>query len=165
MAQGLEGRRARTVTFVDEWRLLEAALAWLGDVGYRLTDSRGPEGMNQGFHVYAGERVAVRVIADRGQWEVEVRPDPNGADAYSSGDWFSLEAWSVCLGAPILFHVQSDDWAYVSARSWRLAPQLEFLRANLEAIEAASSRERIFETRAALSLAQRDLSAFPPKAD
>lgn len=149
-------------TFLDEWRLLEGAQTWLRDGGFQLIDSRGPEGMNQGFHVYVGEHIAVRVIADRDQWEVEVRPDRHQADAYDSRDWFNLEAWSVCLGVPVLFHVESEDSGDAIARSWRLAPQLEFLRANVESIDAASAQERVSKTRARLVAAQSELSAFPP---
>lgn len=150
-------------TFLDEWRLLEAAKAWMRDGGFQLIDRRGPEGMNQGFHVYAGEHIAVRMIADRDQWVLGVRPDPHRADAYDSRDWFNLEAWSVCLGVPVLFHVESEDPTEVFARSWRLAPQLDFLRANLESINAASAQKRVSETRARLVAAQSELSAFPPR--
>lgn len=151
----------RVSKFADEWRRLEGTQPWLRELGFRLIDSRGPEGMNQGFHVYAGERVAVRIIADRDQWFVEVRPDPHGADASGWKDWFTLEAWSECLGAPVLFHVESGDWPDRLANSWWLAPQLDYLRANLGAIEVASAAERLTATRSRLLAAQRHQSAFP----
>ena len=67
--------------FDQEWQLLVAALKWLRDRGYRLLDSRGPEGMEQGFDVYAGEQLGIRIVADRGQWFLEVHPGADGRDA------------------------------------------------------------------------------------
>jgi hypothetical protein len=51
--------------FDQEWQLLVAARKWLRDRGYRLLDSRGPEDMEQGFDVYAGEQLGIRIVADR----------------------------------------------------------------------------------------------------
>lgn len=149
--------------FARDWRALEEAQSWITAAGYRLVAARGPEGMRQGWHLYCGDCVAIRVVADRGQWFVDVRPDPDHPDVFSSKDWFSLEAWGACLGIAASFHADSDKWSTILASSWRLAPQLEWLEANLIAIESAAARERAAETRACLADAQRALSPFPPR--
>jgi len=90
--------------FDQEWELLVSARTWLVDHGFRLLGSRGPEGMSQGFDIDACDRMGLRIVADRGQWLVEVHPGIEGIDAGGWEGWFSLEAWSVCLGQPRLFH-------------------------------------------------------------
>jgi hypothetical protein len=154
--------------FEQEWDELVAARTWLDDRGLRLTESRGPEGMDQGFDVYAGDRLGLKILADRSQWFVEVRPGTEGIDAGASDEWFTLEAWSVCLGAPVLFHDprpgRMEDWAAVLANSWWLEPQLDYLREHFDQIEGACSAEHVEATIACLSTAQRGLSAFPPDA-
>ena len=137
--------------FKEEWRLLVAARAWFSTRGYRLIDSRGPEGMDQGFDVYVGDRLGIRLVADRGSWDVEVHPGTEGLLAGGSHQWFNMEAWSTCLGEPVLFHDADppwtdEDWAELLAHSWRLEPQLAYLRATLPAIEAACFPERIDTT-------------------
>lgn len=140
---------------------------WLGDRGYRLLESRGPEGMDQGFDLYAGDHVEIRIIADRSQWFIEVRPGTEAVDASGWEGWFNLEAWSTCLGAPATFHdtrptLTDEDRTIVLANSWWLQPQLDFLRAHLSEIEDACQADRMRATLACLADAQRRLSAFPP---
>ena len=154
--------------FDQEWELLVSARAWLSDRGLRLVDSRGPEGMDQGFDLYEDDRLGLKILADRSQWFVEVRPGTQGIDGGASDEWFTLEAWSVCLGAPVLFHdprpTKTDqDWAIVLENSWWLEPQLVYLRENLDQIEQACSADRLDATVACLRAAQRGLSPFPPK--
>ena len=132
-------------------------------VGYRLIASRGPEGMHQGYHVYVGDVAAIRVIADRGQWFVDVRPDPDRPEVSGWVGWFNLEAWGLCLGIEATFHSDSGRWPAILANSWRLAPQLDWLEAHLAEVQAAAAPERAGQTRLCLSEAQRALSAFPPR--
>jgi hypothetical protein len=148
--------------------MLVASRTWLQERGYRLIESRGPEAMDQGFDFYAGDLLSIRLTADRSQWFVEVRPGPDEPDAFGWEGWFTLEAWSDCLGVPVLFHdnrpkLTDDDRIEVLANSWWLQPQLDYLRDNLSEIEQASSREHIEEKRKRLSAAQRQLSASPPR--
>ena len=110
--------------FDQEWALLIAARTWLGDAGYELVDSRGPEGMDQGLDAYTGTLVGIMLWADRSQWFVDIRPLAH------SGDWFNLESWSICLGAPVVFHdtrprQSQQDWLEVLENSWWLQPQLD----------------------------------------
>ena len=154
--------------FDQEWQLLLAARTWLGERGLRLLDSRGPEGMDQGFDVYADDRLGIRIIADRSQWFVEVHPGNETIDAGGRKHWFSLEVWSNCLGAPVFFHdarptLTDQDWAAVLANSWWLEPQLDYLRQNFDQIEQACSPELVEATIACLKATQPGLSAFPPK--
>jgi len=157
--------------FKEEWRLLVAAREWFSARGYRLIDSRGPEGMDQGFDVYLGDRLGIRLVADRGSWDVEVHPATEGLLAWGSQQWFNMEAWSTCLGEPVLFHdadppLTGEDWAELLAHSWRLEPQLAYLRATLPAIEAACSPERIDATLACLGAASaREELADDPSAE
>jgi hypothetical protein len=144
--------------FDQEWQLLVFARAWLGERGYLLIDSRGPEGMEQGFNVYLGDRLGIRMVVDRGSWDVEVHPGPQGVDVFHWQRWFNMEAWSVCLGEPVLFHdprptLTDDDWYVVLANSWRLQPQLDYLRDHLSAIEGACAPERTAATLVCLSKA------------
>ena len=153
--------------FAQEWQLLLAARTWLGDRGLRLLDSRGPEGMDQGFDFYCDDRLGIRIIADRSQWFVDVHPGSEGIDIGGWKDWFSLEVWSSCLGAPVIFHdprptLTDRDRAAVLANSWWLEPQLAYLRRNLDAIEEACSPELVEATIACLKATQPGLSAFPP---
>jgi hypothetical protein len=154
--------------FDREWQLLVAARTWLRGSGFRLLDSRGPEGMDQGFDVYADNRVGIRIMADRSQWFVEIHPGAEGIDAVGSQGWFTLEAWSTCLGTTVLFHDNTPtltdlDWATVLANSWWLEPQLDYLRDHLAQIQDACSPESVEATGVCLSEAQRALSAFPPR--
>lgn len=152
--------------FDQEWELLVDARTWLRDRGQRLLDSRGPEGMDQGFDVYTGDRLGIRIIADRSQWFVEVRPEAEAVVAVGWEGWFNLEAWDTCLGAPATFHdtrptLTDEDWATVLANSWWLQPQLDYLRDHLAEIELACHPDRVKGTLACLLEAQRRLSAFP----
>ena len=63
---------------------VRAALAWLDDAGFRLTASHGGrrESFGDALLVFTGD-AAVRVVRDRGQWDVAVSPAAGGA-------WFSL---------------------------------------------------------------------------
>jgi hypothetical protein len=122
--------------------------------------------MDSGLELFAGGLLAIRVIADRGQWFVEARPGQEHVDAVGFDGWFNLEAWSTCLGAQSLFHdtrptLMDDDWATVIANSWWLAPQMEYVREHLGEMEPACSAERVDETRVCLSRARRALSPFP----
>jgi hypothetical protein len=153
--------------FDQEWQLLVAAGQWLRDRGYRLLDSRGPEGMEQGFDVYAGNQLGIRIVVDRGQWVVEVHPGADGVTAVGWEGWFTLEAWSACLGEPVVFHdtrptLTDEDWAAVLANSWWLQPQLDFLQGHLIEIERACQADRVEATLRCLGDAQRRQSAFPP---
>lgn len=153
--------------FDREWEMLVASRTWLGERGYRLIESSGPGGMEQGFDLYAGERLGIRLSADRGQWLVELHTGPGGPDAVGWEGWFNLEAWSQCLGGLVLFHdkrpaLSDRDRAEVLANSWWLEPQLDYLRAHLDQIEARCLPETIEATRECLSGAQRELAASPP---
>jgi hypothetical protein len=153
--------------FDQEWQLLVAARTWLRDRGYRLLDSRGPEGMEQGFDVYAGDGLGLRIIADRGQWFVEVHPGADGIDAAGWEGWSTLEAWSTCLGEPVTFHdtrptFTDEDRAAVLANSWWLQPQLDYVQDHLTQIERACQPDRVEATLRCLGDAQRRQSAFPP---
>lgn len=153
--------------FEQEWQLVVAARKWLRDRGYRLLDSRGPEGMEQGFDVYDGGQLGIRIVADRGQWFLEVHPGVDGVDAGGWEGWFNLEAWSTCLGETVAFHdtrptLTDEDWAAVLANSWWLQPQLDYLKDHLTEIEGACQPDRIEEALSCLASAQRRQSAFPP---
>ena len=131
-------------------------------------ESRGPIGMEQGLDMYAGDRIGLRIVADRGQWFIDVQPGKVKTNVGGSTGWFSLEAWSSCLGAPVLFHdgrpTDADgEWQAVLENSWQLEPQLKYLREHLDQIDAACSPEIVEATLACLLAIQRKLSAFPPK--
>lgn len=147
--------------FDQEWALLIAARTWLDDAGYELIESRGPEGMDQGLDAYIGLVAGIRLVVDRSQWFVDVRP------AAHNGDWFSLESWSICLGAPVLFHdtrprLSRQDWPDVLANSWWLEPQLDYLRVHLRSIEDACQPTRVKETLDCLAKARAATAALPP---
>jgi hypothetical protein len=63
---------------------VRATLAWLDDAGFRLTASQGGrrESFGNALLVFSGD-AAVRIVRDRGQWDVAVSPATGGA-------WFSL---------------------------------------------------------------------------
>src|SRR4051794_24614624 len=63
-----------------------------------------PRRHEAGFDVYAGDQLGIRIVADRGQWFVEVHPGADGVSAVGWEGWFTLEAWSACLGEPVVFH-------------------------------------------------------------
>jgi hypothetical protein len=154
--------------FDQEWQLLVSARTWLRDRGYRLVDSRGPEGMDQGVDVYAGDRLGIKIWADRSQWFVDIGPLPERAGGRASIGWFPLEAWSACLGSPVLLRdarPTSTDLERAAAlvNSRWLEPQLDYLRDHVSAIEVACSPGRIEATLSCVSEAQRALSAFPPR--
>jgi hypothetical protein len=147
--------------FDSEWDLLVRSRGWFEERGYRLTDSMGP-GMQQGLYLYSGERIAVRLTADRGQWLVEVRPGAAERGAVPSEDWFDVEAWSDCLGHLVLFHarepaVTDADRAGALAASWLLEPQLDYLRTHLGDIEKSCSQDRRDAVRNCLVAAQHRL--------
>jgi hypothetical protein len=142
-------------SFDRDWQQLEASRPWFLDRGYRLTDARGPEGMEQGLNAYEGVWLSIRLSADRGQWFVEISPGTGAPVASGSVGWYSLEAWSKCLGSPVLFHdtrprSTEADWTEVVANSWWLEPQLNYLRDHLAEIERACSPERVDTTRECL---------------
>lgn len=155
--------------FERDWKLLVASRTWLGERGLRLIDSRGPEGMDQGYDVYVGDRLGVRIVADRGQWFVEVHPGVEDVDAarsmrYTKG-WFNLEAWSACLAQPVLFHdptpARTDrEVSAVLENSWWLEPQLDYLREHFGEIEDSCSTNRIDATLMCLAEEERRLSPF-----
>jgi hypothetical protein len=157
--------------FEEEWELLVEARGWLSDRGYRLIDSRGPEGMDQGFDVYVGKVIGIRIVADRSQWFVEVRPSAEAGDAFGYRDWFDLECWSTCLGSETLFHdpgkaVRAERNPYEAmANSWWLRPQLDYLRAHLGDIERACLPDVVEHTRSCLLDARRRNAPFPPRRD
>jgi hypothetical protein len=127
---------------------------WFEDRGYRLIDRQGPEGMDQGLHVFEGPKLGIRITADRSQWFVEIRPsvDPNLQDRDEA--WFDLELWSICLGQPTLFHVPDGSVAEQLANSWTLQPQLDYLKEHIQQIEAHVERGRVSDTAACLRKAQ-----------
>lgn len=132
-------------SFDDDWKLLEATRDWLEERDYALAESRGPEAMSSGLHRYARQRTGIRITADRGLWFIDVQP---GQD---SDDWFNLDSWSACLGERLSFHDQrprlsDQDWLEVIANSWRLEPQVQYLRAHLDEIEAACEPARLEQT-------------------
>src|SRR5687768_12504360 len=90
--------------FDREWKLLLAARTWIKAGGLRLVESRGPEGMDNGYDIYESDRLGLRIVADRGQWFVEVHPGVDGLHGAASQTWFTLEQWSSCVDAPVLFH-------------------------------------------------------------
>lgn len=141
--------------FDREWQLLLSSRGWLVERGYRLLETRGPEGMDSGFDLYTGGQLGIRVTADRGQWWIEAHPGPAHIDAFGWDGWFNLEAWSTCLGAPVLFHdtrpkLTDEDWAAVLTNSWWLEPQMDYLRDHLAEIEQACAPERLEATVACL---------------
>ena len=154
--------------FEEEWRLLVEVRSWLSDRGYRLIDSRGPEGMDQGFDVYVGAAIGIRIIADRSQWFVEVHCSAGAVDAYGYRDWFNLECWSTCLGSEVIFHdpgkagsaERNPVTSAMIANSWWLRPQLDYLRAQLGEIERACLPDVVEHTRACLLDAKRRHSPF-----
>lgn len=112
--------------------------------------------MDQGYDVHAGDLLGIRIIADRSQWLVELRPGPDAPDANGWEGWFSLEAWSSCLGSPMLFHdarpaITDEDRVEVLANSWWIEPQIAYLREHLSDIERACSPDRIDTTRGCLN--------------
>lgn len=156
-----------TRRFDQEWEQLVSSRTWLVDYGLRLLESRGPEGMSQGFDAYIGDRFGLRIVADRGHWFVEVHPGIEDLAAGGWDGWFSLEAWSVCIGQPRLFHdsrptLTDQDRVAVIESSWWLEPQLDFLREHLHDIQGACSAERVEGTLVCLRAAQRSGSAFHP---
>lgn len=156
--------------FYEEWQLLLNTREWFDARGYALVETRGPEGMNQGFDVYVGKSVAIRIIADRGQWFIEVHPQTEGPDAARNDGWFSLEPWSTCLGSLMLFHDPSSaftdaDRVAVLANSWWLRPQLDFLRDHLEEIEAMCAPDQVADTITCLVEAESALRRSRPGTD
>jgi hypothetical protein len=124
---------------------LEATGDWLEERDYALAESRGPEAMSSGLHRYVRPQTSILITADRGQWFVDVQPDQD------SDDWFTLESWSACLGEAVSFHdrrprLSDQDWLEVIANSWRLEPQVQYLRAHLDEIEAACEPARLEQT-------------------
>lgn len=135
----------RIRSFDEDWKLLEATGDWLLECEYVLAESRGPEAMSAGLHRYSGARIGILIWADRGQWFIDAQPNR------VLDEWFNLEAWSVCLGEPALFHdmrprLSDRDWVDALANSWWLQPQVEYLRAHLADIEDASDPARIQQT-------------------
>ncbi|WP_319461439.1 hypothetical protein [Micromonospora sp. RTP1Z1] len=63
---------------------VRATLAWLDDAGFRLAASQGGrrESFGDALLVFSGD-AKVRIVRDRGQWDVAVSPAAGGA-------WFSL---------------------------------------------------------------------------
>jgi len=123
--------------------------------------------MDQGFDVYAGDGIGLRIVADRGQWFVEVHPGMENLTAGGTTGWFTLEVWSSCLGSPIVLHdprptSTHQDQAVALESSWWLEPQLDFLQANFDQITAACSAERVETTIACLAAVQRKGSPFRP---
>jgi hypothetical protein len=139
------------MTFASEWQVAMSIEPWLLERGYELVESRGPEGMAQGLRRYSGLTGDVLVVADRGQWFIDVRPSGAPSGRYDFG------VWSITLGAPVKFH--TDEWALDT--SWQLQPQLDYLRSHLAEIEAACLPERRVTTMEKLLKAQRATEAFP----
>jgi len=122
--------------------------------------------MNNGYDIYESDRLGLRIVADRGQWFVEVRPGVDGLNAAASQTWFTLEQWSSCLDAPVLFHdtrpARSDDEiAAALENSWHLEPQLAYLAEHLNQIEEACTADRIQATLSCVKAAQLRQNAFP----
>ena len=114
-----------------------------------------------------GTKLGIRIVVDRGQWFVEVHPGADGVSAVGWEGWFTLEAWSACLGEPVVLHdtrptLTDEDWAAVLANSWWLQPQLDFLQGHLIEIDRACQADRVEATLRCLGDAQRRQSAFPP---
>ena len=153
--------------FDREWGRLVAARPWLRERGYRLVETRGPEGMDQGFDIYRGPRLELSITADRSQWYVEIAPAPEGFDTPGTNS-FDLESWSACLGAPVLFHdTRPTDseaaWLEVIQNSWWLEPQLDFLQSHLGEIERACEEGRVRATLDCLTAARDRTAPFPSR--
>ena len=138
--------------FERDWKIAISADDWLRSRGYALVERRGPEGMMQGLTRYHGASAEISIVADRGRWFVEVRPDGAPAGRYD------FECWSFALGAPISLHTEDwDQWT-----SWQLAPQLEYLRNHLSQIEAECEIASLDATVAKLREGAAATAAFPP---
>jgi hypothetical protein len=151
----------------DEHALFGAVRETLPTRGYSLAYARDAEGMQQGAAIFGGELMDIRVAGERSQWFVEARIT-NGDALSQKPLWFDLEAWGVCLEDPILFHHPSPpappiEWATQGERSWRLAPQIDYLVDHLAAMEQACSPAQRDGTLACLRDAQDALSAFPSR--
>ena len=150
----------RASSFEEDWQLLEATASWLGRRDYQLAEERGPEGMNQGLKRFTGRHLDISIAADRGQWFVDAAPTE------MSDSSFTLEAWSACLGEPVLFHDNRPrrtdaEWTERIAGSWHLTPQIEYLQAHLSEMEAVCAPSVISETISRLESARDRLQRGP----
>lgn len=135
--------------FDEDWQLLRATRPWLVGRGYELVETRGPGAKGQALARYAGEHLALRIVAYHGNWSIEVKT------AHDWSDWHILEFWSDCLGAPASFHdprLMSSEG--VAKTPSYLAPQLDYLREHLTEIEAACQPDRVETTLKCVSDAQ-----------
>jgi hypothetical protein len=127
--------------FHEAKRVLNTLHETLSRRGYNVSVPWRDGPMSSGRMSLSGSTADVRVLADRGQWFIEIRPTTEDSK------WFDLELWSSCLGQPASFHVdarsmETKDVAAALAASWRLEPQVSWLESNLDMIErACSARE------------------------
>jgi hypothetical protein len=140
--------------FRKEWLAVVAMTDWFDERGYRLIHRQGPEGMDQGFHLFEGRHLGIRITADRSQWFVEIRLSEGPNPEHSREIWFDLELWSICLGQPTLFHVSEGSVPDQLANSWTLRPQVDYLKNHIGHIEARVEGGRVSETAARLRKAQ-----------
>ena len=92
--------------------------------------------MQSALRRYRGANLEIEAIADRGQYFISVRP---------MGDrrWFSLETWGRCLGSPTSYVSGESGWDEKIAGSWQLPPQVEYLKHNLDTMNAMCSAARV----------------------
>jgi hypothetical protein len=154
--------------FDKDWKLLRPTRRWLSMRGYKLVETRGPDALDQalgryGLDVqtaafvgdqyrigdqYAGDHVALAIVAWGGHWFVQVKT------AQDRSDWYTLKSWSACLGAPASFYdprLMTNDESEQTPSD--LASQLDYLREHLTEIEAACQPDRVEATLKCVSAA------------
>lgn len=63
----------------------------------------------------------------------------------------AAQEWSICVGAPALFHEVPAVWTdeeqlNAMHASWQLAPQVDYLRAHLVDLEGACDPDQLSQT-------------------
>lgn len=130
--------------FEVQWAEMLAARAWFEARGYRLAESRGPEGMDSGFDRYERDGISILAVADRGIWSVEV--------GLAGDRRLPLAIWAVCIEA-------SDPPAPGEST---LVAQLDWARQHIATFEIACHPFRADMTRECLaaSIRAQQLASF-----
>ena len=99
-------------------------VARLQEGGFSITDEAAAEGFGDRVIVLRKDPLAARLVADRGQWFIDLAP--SGCD-----DWFDPDVWRSCLdGTPI-----PDKPSTPAAHA-------EFVVRELDRLLAAADRQR-----------------------